>query len=112
VSIKHILSEIAGYFGSTRGIGHTTAVIKGYNMTPLPVAIVHNKDFGDRVYRGQNYVALDDLASLRGVRRPLVIDNHAFQLICQQALETITDLETENRILKSKIQAIANILDV
>jgi hypothetical protein len=110
MSVKHILSEIAGYLGSTRGIGHTTAVIKGFNTSPMPVAVTATEDYGKRVFGQQNYVSVDNLASLRGVRRPLVIDNSALEQICQEALEMIVDLESENRILNNRIQAIRNLV--
>lgn len=111
MSIKNILSEIAGYLGANRGIGHTTAVIKGFNTNPMPVAVTATEDYGKRIFGQQNYVSVDNLASLRGVHRPLVLDNSALEHICHEALDLIIDLESENRILKNKIQAVANILD-
>jgi hypothetical protein len=110
MSVKHQLSEICGYLGATRGIGHTTAVIKGFNMTPMPVAAVHSSEYGKRVFGQQNYVTLDQLDTLRGVKRPFVMDNAALETICREALEMIIDLESENRIMKNKIAAVTNIL--
>jgi hypothetical protein len=112
MSIKNQLSEIAGYIGSTRGIGHTTAVIKGFNMSPMPVAVTLNEDYGKRIYGEQNYVSLDNLSSLRGVRRPLVMDNSALTALCQTALDELIRLDNENMLLKLKLESIKEIIDV
>jgi len=90
-----MLEELLGYL-QNRGLGHTTAMLEGAQNTDGVIIIAHTKPFADSLARrckNARGISLHNLASLRGLRLPILIDNFALQTLLTNAHKRICELE-------------------
>jgi hypothetical protein len=105
--VTETLSAVISRYESSRGAGHTEAVLKGC-LAVQSVIVVGSQEFGRSLIsrfggnRSQSdfgnvdshYVTLGGLRHSQsfGFRRPLVFDNHALLMVFQESLDEIISL--------------------
>jgi len=99
------LKELSAYHVSTRQVGHTTAMLEGAKNTDGIIILAHNMDFARQLAKQcPDAIPIswqeDGLLSLRGMRRPLLIDNAAIWSILSEAAKEIQSLQAEIMKLK------------
>ncbi len=104
--IKLVGDHITEYYQKTRGVGHTRAMIDGIGTSS--VVIVVNDQQRKELQKWQPlglYIVLShDLGDkLRGLRSPLHIDNHAFEVIWAEARMALDKAENKIARLESKL---------
>jgi hypothetical protein len=102
--IRSVLAEIGAYYGTRRGVGHTTCALRGMGerveaATIKPLMVVGTHQHG-RIMAGQigrNFTTLGNIegGALRGIDRPLVWDNHAIALLAMNSSQEIERAERE-----------------
>lgn len=96
--IRKVLTELAIFYGTRRGIGHTTCALRGMgerveSATIKPMMVVATYEHGRQLapsIGGQNFITLGNIEAKRlaGSNRPLVWDNFAIaQLVTFSARE-------------------------
>lgn len=112
-NVKTTLKELVRYFDSTRGIGHTTAVIAGAENVDNCLVIAANIQDVHRLAEGDLFkvMTLAELGDgkMRGRACPVVLDNHALAELARQSLTEIARLEEKINGMKIVAQAIADI---
>lgn len=97
-SIKEKLKSLAHYFLCNRNVGHTRALLEGANNVPDTIFLTADRrtqdDIGDSAPNALP-LALHKLDHLRGMNKPLVIDNGALTYLFLAAAEEIERLEEE-----------------
>lgn len=99
-----ICKHLHEYYSAVRQVGHTTKTINGVDSDTI--IIVHNERMGERLkqkYRNRNlfFITLDQIyasngAILRGLNKPLVIDNAALYLLFSDNTQQPDDLDTNS----------------
>ncbi len=96
---------ITEYYHQTRGVGHTQAMMDGVGSES--VVIVANHQQARELKTRQPLVLFipsqDSSDKLRGLRRPLHIDNHAFTVIWAEVREALNNAEKRIAGLESKL---------
>jgi len=101
--IKTQLLELVSHFESARQCGHTTAMLNGALSSRGCLVLAGNQESGEFI---ENLVgpAADIIVigvpglrdgRLRGLHKPLVIDNHAAAILFGDALREINRLESK-----------------
>jgi hypothetical protein len=105
--------ELVTYFDVCRQSGHTTAVMDGAVATDAFV-VVHDIAMSNHILKewgmlwktvGVDTLTIGEIAngSLRGHRRPLVVDNAALRKLLSELVDEVERLETKNARLEQKI---------
>lgn len=103
-----ILETILNYLNSSRQVGHTNAVIAAANVSTVPVVIIAGTAFNADLIRRSivnnkhKIITLSELNNLRGMKRPLLIDNSALHMLFDNAM-------AENKQLADKLNRISDI---
>lgn len=98
---KARLCAIELYYSSSRGVGHTRAMIKGAKSEERPILIsgtsISARNIGRTAgVRPQDCLGWNEIGvtkNIRGLRQPLVFDDYGIQCIIADALNAIGDLE-------------------
>lgn len=113
MKIKNTLQILAQYYGTTRQVGHTTELLRDVdNAIVLCWSHSHCEDL-KKHYGTENtkYLTLGSITqSIRGFRKPLLVDNAVMYVICKDAYDLIEELEKENNRLQQKLDTIQAIL--
>lgn len=110
MKIEQTLEKLMHYYATTRGIGHTHAMIKGIESNikarVLVVSHQHAKSINQNFHTKASFISLQSIenGSLLGLKSPLVIDNFTLESICSRSCVRITELKTKLK----KIQELAN----
>jgi hypothetical protein len=108
MKIEKKLAELIGYYSFNRNVGHTALLKEGskhYDKGKFILASSkHNWDFLE--CEPNEVISLQNLETLRGHSKPMVIDNDALIEIFSEALMRIEALEKENKELRKKTQTI------
>lgn len=103
------LAELAYYYASSRQVGHTTAMMRGAKVSDCLI-LAHNQCGARNIKLLAPMGSVISLASmgerLRGIRKPLLIDNAAMSEILQGALAEIERLEQKVATARRKAQEI------
>jgi hypothetical protein len=91
------LRAIFEYYHSTRGVGHTTAMLKGARFSKETLVIVHDEKLAGLLKRDYDckYITLSNLVNLRGQRCPMVIDHYALTILLAGAIECLEQPQGE-----------------
>ena len=110
MNILDKLREIVAYYEATRQVGHTTLMKMGIENQPDSVLLAHNMDSGnrivDRIKPKPKVVSLNSLHNLRGMKKPMAIDNGALQFILAEAADEIHELQIENAKLTVRLRTL------
>lgn len=98
---KARLYGIELYYSSSRGVGHTRAMIEGAKNEERPILISGTSTSARNIGRAAGIRPQDCLGwgeigvtkNMRGLRQPLVFDNYGIQCMITDALRAINDLE-------------------
>jgi hypothetical protein len=106
MNTKQKLKEIIHYYSSTRQVGHTTGMLEGANYVDNPLILVHSTEMGDHIKRRMgaknvSFVSLNSKSFLRGLKKPLFIDNCAAWVLFKEALHEIQTLEEKIKKLEA-----------
>ena len=106
--------ELLAYYTATRRAGHTTVMLEGAMHHPCLI-VSHNQEAGSYIKktiklspvalsRSNEVVSLPSIArgSLRGINKPLAIDNAAMQQLLRCLLMGIDQLESSNKSLHTR----------
>lgn len=98
MKIKEKLTELANYYSINRQVGHTSIMLNGTNSCENSAIVVHNHDFGTHLKKQCNkttqIISVNSLdKQLRGLSKPLVIDNATLFSLFSEASEKISELE-------------------
>ena len=102
------LQEIKDYYDLTRGVGHTTGMLEGANYIDNALILTHSMKMGEYIKKmlgSPKSVTIQSIHSndmLRGMRKPLFIDNATLWLLFSEALAEMETLEKENERLRQK----------
>ena len=107
---KAQIEALLQYYRTNRAVGHTTTMIEGAANTDCIVIVANEKQAYIRErLTGQTVLSINNLNQrLRGMNKPLAIDNSAIYLILQRLLEEIDD--RDQKLLEVK-QALRNLSD-
>ena len=103
---SEILSD---YYSVRRRVGHTTAMLNGAMSDKNIIVIVAHKAQKDHIeLPKEQMVTLGELERLRGLKKPVLIDHYALQIIFSELNkelhakdEIIKDLESEVKYIKN-----------
>jgi hypothetical protein len=104
MDIKDTLRLFVDYYNSTRGRGHTSAMLHGA-LSKGATIIFTSKEMAKMIIHGYpNILSLSDIdVGLRGTNKAIAFDNYALQTIFSQAYDEIDKLEEEIENLKLQI---------
>ena len=109
MKIKDTLQSIAFYFTSLRQVGHTTAMIRGAQNVDSVIVLArtsHHAALLQKRLPNAIVKSVGSINALRGMNKPLVIDNDAMLEICNAALAEIGRLERHvEELLKANARA-------
>jgi hypothetical protein len=95
---KELLQTLKDYYMATRQCGHTTAMIRGVqnvdNAAILATTCDHAKTL-KRIAPNVDVIPMYSHHALRGMRKPLVLDNMTMEQILAEALHEINRLEKQ-----------------
>lgn len=87
-----VLEKIDLYMQLNRQVGHTTAMIKGADEIENVLVVVHSQMFARQIgISPSKFVTVDEIERdnknqwMKGLKRPLVVDNGAWYLITKEA---------------------------
>ena len=97
-NFESMAKPLVGYFNGTRGVGHTKTVMLGFNRSPEARIIVVCEHDLPNIPMNQK-IPLENLGRwLEGTRSPLVIDNHALDvMLCTGLYEAQLNKEAHVR---------------
>lgn len=103
--IKLTGDHIVEYYQGTRGVGHTRAMVDGVgNRSIIVVANSRQVKALARLTLAQHVFPVHDIGeTLRGLRLPLHIDNHAFETIWDEVRKALNNAERRIVKLESKL---------
>lgn len=100
MTLRLILKAIVRHLQSTRGVGHTTAMIRGAQNVEEVIVVAENQHYADLLQRklpSADVVSLGGITRMGGVRKPLVVDNEALLNLLHSALLEIERLDIKLR---------------
>lgn len=103
------LRTILDYYNLTRQVGHTTGMLEGANYTDGALILTHNMVMAEELKKNlgsPSSVTLQSIHSdsmLRGMKKPLFVDNAAWQVLLSEAFNEIAQINNENTRLKKAI---------
>ena len=108
MNIVEKLKELKEYYKNTRKVGHTSLVREGIKNYSDPKFVMGYKKSDSRFLQCDkneviSWVGLNK-DTLRGFKRPLVIDNSVMDMLVTDSLTKIEELEDENKRLKDAIK--------
>lgn len=92
LEIRDKLSQLADFYQTTRGVGHTTVLKKGTDNHPGALVLVGTHRDRTTLDFDRNTISYSEPDwdhKLLGQHRPLVVDNHAMQMILSDAIRAI-----------------------
>lgn len=103
IPFNDILEGIENYCGSTRGVGHTTAMLEGANRSPRAIVVaatltggmaIASKLVGPPDGNSWRIATLESFADgrLRGRREPLLWDNGAIEVLLKRFRREIDEM--------------------
>ena len=112
------LRALYEYYFSSRGAGHTTAMLRGALVTDAMI-LVANYQSGESVQRIADTAkrlkfisyASDLQEQLRGTSAPLAIDNQAMMFILKDALGVVDQFEAESKSMSLQLHDAQDALD-
>jgi hypothetical protein len=102
MSIKPTLELLLAYYRSTRGVGHTKALLVGAVDSDCVVLT----DRSGTILSPKKELALSSvnlIHALIGNRRPMLLDNSATMLLLEAAIDEISKLERKVERLQKQI---------
>jgi hypothetical protein len=96
MNTKQRLEDLRNYYATTRQCGHTTVMVRGAQNVDT-VAILAASHNHARILKQlapkADCISLYATTALRGMRKPLLVDNHTMHVLLSDALEEIERLE-------------------
>lgn len=91
-------------YGFPRGIGNTTAMIKGYQHTPNALVLVANSQQGVSLgLKRGDFITIDCIPeALRGMNRPLLVDHHALAMLVRENNLILAEVGDRRKLYKRK----------
>jgi hypothetical protein len=92
--IDHLLESYVRYYGTNRGVGHTTATIQGAKKSKA-IVLCHSEQYARELNNSKGVITLKytEADRLRGHTSPILWDNAAIQDIFSHSLERIRHLD-------------------
>lgn len=114
MNVKYKIEELLHYYNTTRQVGHTTTLLENVGNALVlcgdyTTCKLFEKQYGDKNTKFVSYGSLD--YNLRGMNKPLVIDNYAMMNLLRDSLQALNYLEYENNKLRNKLSDISQILN-
>jgi hypothetical protein len=97
IDIRNILVALVNYYDFTRQVGHTTTLLKGANNTDCLTIFPTLKMAKYCNRREKDSISLHNISKLRGLKKPIAIDNAALYTILKEALNEIDRLNEANK---------------
>ena len=105
-----ILDELAFYYMSTRGVGHTTVMREGALAHPSAIVIAATQATAENSGVGRSNAQSIYNLRLRGLRAPLALDNSAIFLLVTEAASRIREQAKTIEGISEHIHMATNIL--
>ena len=117
MSTYKVAKEIAEYYDSTRGVGHTSVIFNGASRNRC-IVLMHTERAAQSAIslnRGQPNAFIVSMGrlengGLRGNRLPMILDNATTHVVLSGLVSEIDALREETRQLRQKIDTIRRIL--
>lgn len=96
MNTKQRLEDIRNYYMTARQCGHTTAMVKGAQNVDSVAILAASHDHArilKQLAPNADCISLYTPTALRGMRRPLLVDNHTMHVLLSDALQEIERLE-------------------
>lgn len=103
------ISWLRAYIDTRRGVGHTFTMVNGVRNNDvgavvLVVSQTHANQFKKECPKETRFVAWDDLDKIKGLSKPLAVDNFTLSQILGDVLDAFNQLREENEQLKWELK--------
>jgi hypothetical protein len=96
MNTKQRLEDLRNYYAATRQCGHTTAMVRGAQNVDTVAILAASQDHARTLKQmapKADCISLYAPTALRGMRKPLLVDNHTMHVLLSDALQEIERLE-------------------